>query len=55
MYSRNLSTQTNEDGNRMFGVVSEGVNGLSGLPFAPKDTIHVNVDTIQAPGQFNFA
>jgi hypothetical protein len=23
--------------------------------FAPKDTIHVGVDTIQAPGQFSFA
>lgn len=49
MVSSELTTHTNEDGNRMFGVVSEGVNGLSSLPFAPKDSIKTAIDFSVTP------
>jgi RHS repeat-associated protein len=47
--SSQLTTHTNDDGNRMFGVVSEGVNGLAGLPFSPKESIKTAIDFSVTP------
>ena len=49
LVSSELTAHTDEEGNRTFGVVSEGLNGLSSLPFAPKDTIKTAIDFTVTP------